>query len=136
MSKILSTLAGIFGHDQEPAKSPLAAAIELKDVKEIKRLLDSGADINATDKEGRTLLMLAAAIPENYDVVKLLIELGADILAEDAEGKTAVDHVFEPEEPPEHHENAYEAWIHCEEHYTRSYLSELSEKAKAAKISR
>ena len=53
------------------------------DVKQIRRLIDAGADVNAVDKKyGRTLLRIVAfsGCPE---VVKLLIDAGADVNATD-----------------------------------------------------
>jgi ankyrin repeat protein len=58
----------------------------------VKMLVDKGAEPNARDPEGRTLLMLAAtsdAIP--IDSIKTLIERGADVNAKDPTGRTALD---------------------------------------------
>ncbi len=54
-------------------------------------LLDRGADVHATDRAGRTLLMLAAAsdaLP--VDVVKTLIARGVDVNAKAPTGDTAL----------------------------------------------
>jgi ankyrin repeat protein/mono/diheme cytochrome c family protein/cytochrome c551/c552 len=54
-------------------------------------MLDHGADLNARDAEGRTLLMLAAAsgaMP--VDVVKALIAKGADVNTRTPRGETAL----------------------------------------------
>ena len=62
--------------------------ISLVDTDLIKRLLDKGADINATD-EGLTLLMKVAT--EGYlKTAKLLIDKKADIDARSNEGGTAL----------------------------------------------
>jgi ankyrin repeat protein len=54
-------------------------------------LLDRGADVNARDMRGRTILMLAAASDElPADVVRLLIERGADVHARSPAGETAL----------------------------------------------
>jgi ankyrin repeat protein len=56
-------------------------------------LLTSGADVNARDPQGRTLLMLAAAsdaLP--VDVVKNLIARGVDVNAKGREGETALSY--------------------------------------------
>ena len=62
------------------------------DALDVKMLLDRGADANATDREGRTILMLAAssdALPT--EGIQTLLERGADIHAKTAEGETALD---------------------------------------------
>jgi ankyrin repeat protein len=58
----------------------------------VKMLVDKGAEANARDPQGHTILMLAAssdAIP--FDTVKSLIERGADVNAKDPAGRTALD---------------------------------------------
>ncbi len=55
------------------------------DALDVKALLDRGADVNATDGEGHTILMLAAssdAIP--VESVRTLLERGADIVHQDS----------------------------------------------------
>src|SRR5579862_7470387 len=62
------------------------------DALDVKMLLDRGADANATDRDGHTILMLAAssdALP--IDGVRALLEHGADIHAKAAQGETALD---------------------------------------------
>lgn len=57
-----------------------------------KTMLDRGADFNAKDLNGNTLLMLTAssdAVP--LETVKSLFERGADLNAKNLEGKTALD---------------------------------------------
>ena len=56
----------------------------------VKMLIDAGADLNATDKTGKTALFYAYA-SSNDDVIKLLIEKGADGSIKDTEGKTYSD---------------------------------------------
>ena len=56
-------------------------------IDDIARLLDNGADVNATDKDGRTALMFARAFPE---VSKLLLDRGASVNASDVHGRTAL----------------------------------------------
>lgn len=58
----------------------------------VKRLLERGADPNATDPDGYSLLMLVAssdAIP--VETVKTLIARGANLNAKNPDGKTALD---------------------------------------------
>jgi ankyrin repeat protein len=62
------------------------------DGRAVKVLLDRGADPNATDQQGHSLLMLVAssdAIPA--EAVKSLIERGADINLKSPERRTALD---------------------------------------------
>lgn len=56
----------------------LIAAAERGDTNEVRRLLDNGANIDATDSQGRTAI-LAATHRNRVDTVKALIEAGADI---------------------------------------------------------
>ncbi len=55
----------------------------------IRSLLAKGADINATNKAGRTPLMWAAGLG-NTNALKTLIELGAKLEQQDAQGQTAL----------------------------------------------
>lgn len=79
----------------EPADLNMAMlfnAPPLNDPGAAKLLLDRGADIKATDPEGRTILMLAASsatLPT--DMVRNLIDRGADVNAKSAKGETALD---------------------------------------------
>lgn len=55
------------------------------------RLLEAGADANARDIDGRTVLMLAAASDDlNEESVRALIERGADVNAASPAGETAL----------------------------------------------
>ena len=107
------------------AGDDLTQAIRQKDLAAVCQLVESGANVNALGVGGLTPLMLAAQQPENHKMVVYLVEHGADVRLADGHGLTAVDHVHGPEEPPEHWENGYEAWLHAEEHYTRRYLADL-----------
>jgi serine/threonine-protein phosphatase 6 regulatory ankyrin repeat subunit B len=55
----------------------------------ISRLLDVGADINATDRQGRTALMWAAA-KGHEEAVRLLVRRGADVAAKSRTARTAL----------------------------------------------
>jgi hypothetical protein len=62
------------------------------DVNAVRFTLDHGANVNAADPVGRTVLMYAAVsdlLP--LDEVKLLIERGADVNAKSHSGQTALD---------------------------------------------
>ncbi|MBO4745704.1 MAG: ankyrin repeat domain-containing protein [Alphaproteobacteria bacterium] len=60
----------------------------------IEYLLEVGADINATDNEGRNCL-ITAILNENYDIVDTLVEYGIDINRPDNNGETAATYAPE-----------------------------------------
>ncbi|MCP4134951.1 MAG: ankyrin repeat domain-containing protein [bacterium] len=80
---------------------------------------EKNAPVNCADSSGKSPLM-SAAENEELTVVKYLVEKGADVFKKTASGKTAID--FVDEEPPEHHENGYEAWCHSNAGPIRSFL--------------
>ncbi|MCX6088872.1 MAG: ankyrin repeat domain-containing protein, partial [Candidatus Atribacteria bacterium] len=55
------------------------------------------ADVNARDKDGRTVLMWAAAYNQNPEVITTLIKAGADAKIVDNHGKKAIDYAEENE---------------------------------------
>jgi ankyrin repeat protein len=62
------------------------------DASPLKTLLDRGADINAKDSLGNTLLMLAASSDAILvETVKSLLERGAELDTKNSAGKTALD---------------------------------------------
>jgi ankyrin repeat protein len=64
----------------------------LGDAALVKSLIEQGADVNAQDSAGRTVLMLAAALDTlPVETVKTLLAHGADLNAKAADGKTALD---------------------------------------------
>lgn len=56
----------------------LCEAINKKDYKHLAKLIESGEDVNATDKTGSTPLLIAV---ERHDIIaiKMLVEAGADL---------------------------------------------------------
>jgi ankyrin repeat protein len=71
----------------------LLGATQKGDVKEVARLLDSGADINVKTKSGRTTLM-EAVDRGNLDLVKLCLDRGADVNVKDESGETALKRAY------------------------------------------
>lgn len=60
-----------------------------KDEEIVKLLIDSGADINARDWDGKNALM-HAVIQDNLAKVKLLLDAGVDVNARDRDDETAI----------------------------------------------
>ena len=55
----------------------------------VQALLAQGADVNNTDNEGRTALMVAA-LRGHTEIVQSLLEQGGDVNAKDNNGRTAL----------------------------------------------
>lgn len=68
---------------------PLINAVRAGNAKQVKKLIKSGADVNAKDDEGKTALMWASMYGHN-DMIKFLIKNGADVNAKDNNGNTAL----------------------------------------------
>ncbi|MEW6532662.1 MAG: ankyrin repeat domain-containing protein [Thermodesulfobacteriota bacterium] len=71
------------------AEGPLMGAAARGDLAQVKDMLAKGADVNSTDQDGRTALMLAA-LGGRPEVAKLLIEKGADVNARMKGGSTVL----------------------------------------------
>jgi uncharacterized protein len=73
--------------EAKPIAADLVTAIRKADAPVVRKLLESGADVNARDAEGNTPLILASfyASPE---CVALLIDKGADVNAANQAGAT------------------------------------------------
>ncbi len=71
------------------SNNPLMMAIEIADIKEIKKLIAKGYSVNSKDQNGFTALMSASN--KGYkDITDLLTSLGADVNLKDNSGKTAL----------------------------------------------
>ena len=78
------TVQAISDKDQK-----LIDAAVVGDVAKVKKLIAEGADVNAKDNFGQTVLMWAAC-RGHIEIAKLLIESGADVNAKDSTGDTAL----------------------------------------------
>lgn len=76
--------------NQHPGNSPVHYAAIYGRTRVLQAMLDRGVSPNLRDRNGRTLLMLAA---ENghHDTVRMLLERGADPNARSALGETALE---------------------------------------------
>jgi hypothetical protein len=76
----------------------LMTAAHQRDIAAVKAFLNTGADVNAKDKDGHTVLMMAVKYSafgqekgvEQYKIVQLLVEKGADVNAKQKDGFTAL----------------------------------------------
>jgi ankyrin repeat protein len=68
------------------------AANQNGDPRVISLLIERGSDVNASNDNGETALILAAILNKNPAVLSLLISSGADVKAKDRNGKTAADY--------------------------------------------
>jgi ankyrin repeat protein len=67
----------------------LRSAVREGDLPVVQALLDGGADVNAKDENGTTVLM-HAVLDADIGVVKLLLSKGADVNAQNKKGATAL----------------------------------------------
>ncbi len=66
-----------------------ARAVAEGDIHKLRTLIGQGADVNATNKEGETALMVAS-LEGRLEVAKLLVEKGANVNAKDSVGANAL----------------------------------------------
>lgn len=72
----------------------LKKATQLEQLTALLRAIEEGGDINKTDKQGMTALMLACQL-RSEDAILWLMAKGADYKLKDAQGKTAHDYLEE-----------------------------------------
>jgi len=59
-------------------------------IKEVKRLIKAGVDLNVQEDHDRISALSMASIKGNIEIVKLLIDAGADLNVQDGDGETAL----------------------------------------------
>jgi ankyrin repeat protein len=87
ITMLLKSCAQIEARDHEH-HTPLMHA--LQNTANLNILISHGANVNAADRKGMTVLMMAAQ-RRNLTQVQLLVDAGADFLRTDADGRTALD---------------------------------------------
>ena len=70
--------------------TPLSIAVQERDLRKTRLLLDAGARINAAGGQGYTPLTWAA-IEDDFEIVQELLARGADVNAKDKKGFTVLD---------------------------------------------
>lgn len=74
------------------AGPPFSSADVFRDVDAVEALIRRGADVNARDRTGLTVLMLACSHETSpASVIRALLAQGADVHAKSADGRTALD---------------------------------------------
>ena len=96
----------------------------------IEALLDYGFNVDETDGEGRTALMLLSKETENQEFVLHLIRRGTDVNKEDANGWNALDYAIKYEKTPEGEHNCYACGIDSGTEYVVGALFENGAKAR------
>ena len=77
------------GGTQEEKDNYLFDAIEIDDADKVTRALNNGADVNAKNNDGNTVL-IEASKTGHTEIVTILLEKGADVNAKDNYGWTAL----------------------------------------------
>jgi len=81
-----------------PQTRTLMTAAHQRNLTAVKAFLDAGADVNAKDKEGHTVLMMTVKYSafgqgkgvNQYKIVQLLVDKGANVNAKQKDGHTAL----------------------------------------------
>jgi ankyrin repeat protein len=85
------TTSNLFAQDE--SEDPLRSAVLYKEIDEVRKILNEGAEMNRQDKNGYTPLIHACTYcsNENYrEKAKLLIASGADVNIQAHDGNTAI----------------------------------------------
>lgn len=75
-------------------RTPLMLAVSGGNPKAAEILIKAGANVNAVDEDGRSVLW-RAIVEERPDMVRLLLENGADAKAKDPQGRTMLEVAME-----------------------------------------
>jgi uncharacterized protein len=89
--KLLQLVMSCSGTDPAACCSPLQGAIVGNRLQCAKWLLANGAEVDAVDNQGLTLLHCASVIPDRDSFIKLLLEYGADVHALTPQLETVLD---------------------------------------------
>jgi len=87
----------MYGEDVNANSNALAMEAHMGHADTVRHLIEKGADVNARDDIGMTVLM-HAAYSRNADVVRFLIEKGADVNAVDRGGMNALSYARDNED--------------------------------------
>lgn len=114
------------------SRSDLVAAIKRADTHAVRAMIEAGVDVNEPDGAGVTPLMVAVRHVSEYEIIWLLVDNGAKVAVRDRSGRSAIDRIEVPPEPPEHFENAHEAWTHSDEAFVIGHLMEAQRRELSA----
>ena len=81
-------------HQDNSGETPLMLAIEKEAYDTVRILVAYGADVNATDDSGNTVLHIVASKSYLFDAVPVLVAYGADFGARNHDNKTPLDLSF------------------------------------------
>ena len=87
---LLTTIAAVLLVGCGNPDGALFQAVKDINIEATKQAVADGADVNAKDQNGRTLLQIAA-LKGHKEVVELLIAKGADVNAKRNDGETPLD---------------------------------------------
>ena len=95
MKQLLITIVALVLVGCGPSMSIYDAALE-GNIEVVKQHLAAGTDLNAKNKEGDTLLHIAAT-NSRKEIAELLITEGADVNVKGQDGDTPLDSAIDPE---------------------------------------
>ena len=85
----------MFNAKDDNGYTPLIWAVSVSgnnNLEVLNTLINAGADVNAREEHGWTILMCAAGNNNKPEVFNVLIKAGADIFIKDKYGKTVLDY--------------------------------------------
>jgi len=93
LAEVIAQAAAAEAAAKAAAAAKLEEAMRANDSATVLRLLQSGADANATDNDGETSLLRWAASGGHTEIAALLLKRGADANAKNGDGETPLHHV-------------------------------------------